>query len=182
MFPNATFRSLPNHLKWETISVAAGESAEGVIAGPLVTVECHWDSGRSVPCRTLLTNGKLSCVCQKEPRSLRILGYCPIISKYRDRFVVLLSATVAQRVESIKPGTGVRFTRPKKGKRPLSVTLVPDYEMGEDFCKRVRQAAVHDIHEYLIHLWQDRELCDLFGIEHVPSCGQRQGGSEVTNV
>lgn len=177
MFPNATFRDVPAHLKWRCVSVAPGESLEGVTAGALVTVDCHWDCGRSFPCLSRLTDGVLKCSCEDEPRSLRLLGYQPIMTKERERLVVLLSATVAQKVETIRHGTAVRFTRPKKGKRPLSVTLLSDYDLGEDFVKKMRAAALHDIHEYLIHLWQDRTLCDHFGVPFICSTTNRAGAT-----
>lgn len=179
MFPNAPFRDLPPTRKWETVTLEPGEELVGWVVGGLVTVDCHFvfdfrsKNGRSVPCRALLTDGKLKCHCQDTPCSLRVLGFLPLILKDNTRVVVRLSATVARLFEFAKMGTPVKFIRPKKGKRPWAVQMLTPYDIGEERTRKIQQMAPFDIHEYLLHLWQDKELCDLFGCEFIPSTGPK---------
>ena len=72
----------------------------------------------------------------------------------------------------MNPGKVLRFTRPKKAKRPLSVSLVNGHEVDEAWVKRLRPACSHDISEYLCHLWQIEELTRHFGFEYRPACSK----------
>lgn len=156
-----------------------GEELVGWVVGGLVVVDCHFvfdfrsPKGRSVPCRTRLTGGKLKCQCEDTPCSLRILGYLPLITRDNMRVVVRLSATVARLMENAKMGTPVKFTRPKKGKRPWSVQMLSPYEIGEERTRKIQQMVPFDIHEYLIHLWQDKELTEHFGCDFIESTGPK---------
>src|SRR5262245_53710695 len=98
MFENAPLRIRPPHLRWRVVPVPAGDSIHGWLAGPQVTVDVHWENGASKPCRCLLTKGKLACVCQSEPRSVRTIGYVPIITPEKEQLVIIVSATVAAQV------------------------------------------------------------------------------------
>lgn len=175
MFPSVTFRTAKTELAWETVSIGKGESMTGCIAGKVVVTETHWiydhrsPKGRSVGCRSFLSAGKLACLCAIKPLGTRILGYCPLITTDRKRYVVTLSESVAKKVVDIKPGTAIKLARPQTGIRPLTVSLVPDTEVGGRFAAVMRAAACHDIHEYLLHLWQDQELTEHFGFEFVPA-------------
>lgn len=162
---------LPDHLKWRIIPLSAGAVLEGWLAGPVVPVACHWTGKRSVPCRRLITDGKMRCWCEDKPASVRVIGYAPIIDKARDRYVVILSAAVAHKVERIKAGSAVRLTRPKAVKRPLFVTQLPDDYLGSDQTKKMRAGAIHDICPYLLHVWQDQELTESFGLPFFKSLG-----------
>lgn len=171
MFPNAKVTNLPDHLKWECLSIPQGEAVTGVLMGEVITVATHWINKRSFPCLTRISEGKLRCPCELQPMSLRTIGYAPIITKNRERFVAVLSGVAAAQVDAIRPGTVVTFFRPKKAKTRIQVSTEPDYSMGEDLVKRLRQAATHKVHEYLIHLWQCRDLSELFGLEFYQSHG-----------
>lgn len=171
MFPNAKVVDLPDHLKWECVSVPQGETVAGTLMGDVVTVATHWINKRSFPCLSRISEGKLRCPCELQPMSLRTIGYAPIITKSRERFVIVLSAAAAAQVDAIRPGTVVSFFRPKKSKQRVQVSTLPDYSMGEELVKKLRQAACHKIHEYLIHLWQCRDLSQLFGLEFYQSHG-----------
>lgn len=162
---------LPDHLKWRIIPIDLDQSVEGWIAGPLVSIAAHWSGGRSLPCRRIMTDGALTCPCEDTPMSVRGISYCPLVDKIGERYVIILSATVAARVGRMARGTPVRFTRPPRQKRPLFVTVLPDTHLGSDRTKAMRQAAIHDIGEYLLHVWQDRPLCEAFGVEYRPACG-----------
>lgn len=182
MFGSVTFRSLPDNLKWETVTIAKGESIEGWVFGKLICIESHWTNGRSLPCREWCTGGKLKCPCRTEFIARRIIGYLPLYTKEKEKIVVMLSETVCQKMETVRMGTPIKLTRPKRGIRPLTVTLISDYEVNSDITKKIRQMAPHDIEPYLLHLWQDRELTEAFGCEHIPAAQFKQQNVETTDA
>lgn len=169
MFPKPVLAPLPPHLCWEVPKIKKGEWVEGVLAGEVKQVPCHWSGTSSKPCLRFMSEGKLPCHCDKEPASLRVVGYVPIITKDRQKYVVVVSATTAYRLESVAPGKGIRLARPDKVKQAMNVVLRSDADIGEDFVKRMRPACMHDISEYLLHLWQNPILCLHFGVEHRPA-------------
>jgi hypothetical protein len=170
LFKQASIKTLPDNLQWRIIPVGPGESVEGWYAGPIVLVDVHWIAKRSFPCRRAITDGKLSCRCEKEPMSLRTIGYVPILTKARDRWVVIVSEGVAAKFESIKCGSPIKLARPNKVKRPLFVSMLDDGSMGIDNTKKMRAgAACHDISEFLLHVWQDRELTEHLGARYIPA-------------
>lgn len=175
MFRNADLTVLPNELKWHVAPLPPDSYLEGWFAGPMVTVAVHWCDPNSKPCRVLLTDGQVPCRCEHEPMSLRTVGYVPIIGKDKVRSVVLVSTTVAALIQQkYKPGDLIRISRPVGYNRPLAVTPLPPNHFGEALGNTMRQTCCHDIHEFLLHLWQDRELCDHFGIEFRPSVSAKR--------
>lgn len=169
MFPKPVLAPLPPELCWECVRVGKGESVEGLLAGEVVEVACHWSGRASKPCRAFMSEGKIPCHCQTEPCSLRVVAYVPIMTKARDKIVVPAAASVGHRLNAVKPGTPIRLARPDREKKPLNVILLRPLDVGEDFHRRLHQAMCHDIHEYLLHLWQDPILCAHFGIQHRPA-------------
>jgi len=167
LFRNAVIREIPDPLRWRVVPIGQGEHLDGWYAGPVVTVAVHWIRKRSFPCCRLLTDGAMKCVCETDPKSVRIIGYVPVIAKDRERFVVIVSAAVAKRFDNIKPGAPIRLARPNAKKRPLFVSLLPDEQLGAEQTKRIRPACIHDITPYLLHLWQSRELSDHFGQQFI---------------
>ena len=169
MFPQPSLAPLPPQLCWECRKVAKGQRVEGILCGEVKQVPCHWDGRGSKPCRAFMTEGKLPCHCQVKPCSLRVVGYVPIMTKDREKLVVVVAATTAYQLESYPPGTAIRLARPDMDRKPLVAIKLRDMDIGEEFAKRMRQASVHDISEYLLHLWQDPILCLHFGVEHRPA-------------
>lgn len=174
MFPSVTFRNLPTELKWETMTVPRGESVEGCIAGPVVEANTHFVGlpGRKAAdrgCVRWATQGKLECDHCKINMRVLARGYLPLLGKLNEKWVVILSETVLRQVKEMKQGTPLRFTRPKKGKRPLSVTLLTEHDLGERFTKVVKQMAPFSVFEYVLHLWQDERLNHHFEVEHHPA-------------
>jgi hypothetical protein len=169
MFPKPVLAPLPNELCWECVKVAKGEFVDGLLAGEVVQVACHWSGRASKPCRSFLSEGKIPCHCQEEPCSLRVVAYVPIINKARDKIVVPAAASVGHRLEGIKPGTPIRLARPDRDKKPLNVMILRPLDVGEDFHRRLHNAMCHDIHPYLLHLWQDPILSLHFGVEYRPA-------------
>jgi hypothetical protein len=178
LFPTCNVPDLPDYLKWRTLPLKPGESIEGWIAGPVVPVLCHWVRRRSFPCMVHMTSGKLPCQCQLKPTSLRLVGYCPLIDKYKERYVIVLSPLITRAVQQIKAGTCIKFSRPTTAKRPLWHVVLPDTHISGEMSKKMRQISVHDISEYLLHLWQDKALCEHFGKEHRPGFGAGEEADE----
>lgn len=170
MFPKPVLAPLPPELCWECVKVKKDEHIDGVLAGRVYDVACHWDGRSSKPCRRFMSDGKIPCHCDEKPASLRVLGYVPLITKAREKIVVPVAASVVHRLEQIKPGTPIRLARPGRDKKPLSVIILRELDLGETFCKQMKHACCHDIAEYLLHLWQDPILCVHFGVQHRPAC------------
>lgn len=169
MFPSATFRNLPAEMMWETVTVEKGDSFEGIIVGKCVEVDCHFDRGADRACRAWATNGKLPCLlCDKFQRTL-VRGYLPCLTKLRERRVVLLSESVVLKVRGLAQGTPVRFSRPKKGKRAVVLTLLSNTDLGERFTAQMRETLPVEIFGYLLHLWQIPELNAHFGMTYFPA-------------
>lgn len=169
MFPKPVLVPLPPNLCWECVTIKQEESVEGVLAGETVCVACHWDGRSSKPCRRFISEGKIPCHCDEKPASLRVVCYVPIITPKSEKIVVPAAATVGNRLEGIAPGTPIRLARPALKKKPLTVIKLASHDVGDGFYKRMRYACTHDIHEYLLHLWQDPILCVHFGVEHRPA-------------
>jgi hypothetical protein len=174
MFPSVTFRNLPNELKWETMTVPRGESIEGCIVGPVIEANTHFVGlpGRKPAdrgCVAWATQGKLECDHCKVHMRVLARGYLPVLGKLNEKWVVILSETVLRQIKDMKQGTPIRFTRPKKGKRPLSVTLLNEYDLGEKFVKTCKQLHPFELFAYVLHLWQDERLNHHFDVEYHPA-------------
>src|SRR5262245_42362924 len=120
MFESAPIRLRPKSLNWTTVTIGKGETLKGWLAGPLVNVECHWLNGASRACRAAITKGVLKCYCEEEFNQVRTIGYVPLLTKEGDKFVILLSKTVAVKVRDYAYGVPVKFSRPKRDKAPLN--------------------------------------------------------------
>jgi len=166
MFPSVEFETLPPELRWRCERIEAGGTVSGWIAGPMVGIRGHWDGFRTQPCRAHLTGGAMLCDCQVKPMNNRVVGYVPLLTRDREKLVVIVSAGVAKRVKEIKPGTPVKFGRTLKKKTPLTVELLRDEALGVEDTKRMKHIACHDISSYLLHLWQDEQLTRFFGQEY----------------
>jgi hypothetical protein len=170
LFKQASIKILPDNLQWRIIPVEPGDMVEGWYAGPMVLVDVHWINKRSLPCRRAITDGKLPCPCEREPKSIRTIGYVPILGKQRERWVVIVSESVAAKMEAVKCGSPIRLSRPKKPKRPLFLSMIEDGALGIENTKKMRAgAACHDISEFLLHVWQDRELTEHLGARYIPA-------------
>lgn len=163
MFENAPLRIRPPHLRWRVVPVPAGDYLMGWLAGPQVTVDVHWNSGCSKPCRDLLTKSALLCECLKEPKSIRTIGYVPIITPEREQLVLIVSATVAAAVADFVFGTPLEFHRSKKSRTPLRVKLSANGKFSQQNNLLFKQGQPRDIKPYLLHLWQDEQLANHFG-------------------
>jgi len=159
MFENAPLRVRPPHLRWRVVPVPPGETLAGWLAGPQVTVDVHWDNGASKPCRKLITRGRLLCSCDKEPRSVRTIGYVPIITPEREQLVIIVSATVAASVESFLFGVPIQFMRSKRAKTPLRVRAADAGHFNKASTEAFMSSKPRDIKPYLLHLWGDEVLC-----------------------
>jgi hypothetical protein len=167
LLPQAEITSLPDALKWHIEAIPPETSVRGWLAGPVQRVVTHWNGKASKPCRAWMTKSKMLCQCQAEGvMNRRVIGYVPILFKNGDRSVFIVSETVCKVLMTIKPGTLISLTRPKKEKKPIQVGLITENEYGEELSKKMRHACIHDIGHYLLHVWQDKELTEFFGMKY----------------
>jgi hypothetical protein len=174
MLPPVSFRNVPSELRWDTETVTRGEAVEGCIVGPAVEANTHFVGhlGRRPAdraCRAWATGGVIFCEhCQQNMRKLT-RGYLPLMTKLREKLIIVMSETVLKQVRELRIGTPVRFARPKKGNKPLVVTLLKEWDVGEDFAKKCRQLHPFDVFPAVLHLWQYKELNEFFKIDYYPA-------------
>lgn len=172
MFPAASFSNVPNHLKWHCETIEGGCDVTGLIAGPIKPVRTHWNGEKTLPCLFAMTHGKLFCACTVRPMSGTTTGYTPIITRANDRIVVPASALVGYELQKLNPGKLVKLYRPKKRCAALRIELPTSDEQEQAWVRRMRPGCIHDIEEYLCHLWQIKALTEFFGFEYRPAVGR----------
>jgi hypothetical protein len=125
----------------------------------------HYVQSRTVPCLEWITGGKLECPCSELAMGVRRTAYVPLVTKDHEKVVVIVSDGTFRALEGIAPGSSVEIGRGKCLRRPCYVkTLAPEV-LGDHFTRKMKQAAVHDIRNYLLHLWQLPELYAFFKVE-----------------
>lgn len=184
LLPQSEIPILPDALKWETVPLGPDESLEGWIAGPVQVVQTHWDKFRncSRPCRAFMSKGAVRCPCEDEPIRMRVIGYVPVIDKYKKKFVVILSALVAHEAGKLKQGEAVKFLRPKIANRPVRIVRLGEGAIASSVGQLVRDRKPADIGEYLLHLWQDRELTEHFQVKYHPSAANAEKQQDTTEA
>jgi hypothetical protein len=164
---------LPAAMRWRTDSVMPDTEITGVLAGEPVAVRTHWHSQdrRTVPCLIHQTAGKLTCGCAMRPWRCDTTVYTPIFTKTKEKIVVPCSALVGFEIKKLKPGKLITLSRSKLRCAPLRVTLPSATDEDQGWVKNLRRYCVHEIDEYLLHLWQMPELCAFFGVPFRPALG-----------
>jgi len=168
-FPTPPVVSLPMALRWRVERLAPEDVIQGWIAGPCVRVTTHWTGKATKPCRTLMTDGKLECHCQTHRIAKRVTGYMPIIAKDGDRCVLVVSDTLALKVQRIPHATTVTVTRPRNPTSAFKVKQENADALSSTMARKVQAAGPQDIKPFLLHLWQDPELTVHFAAEFYPS-------------
>lgn len=165
MFPATVVHELPPALRWRCVSPKKEESVRGVLAGPVVPIITHYVGSRTVPCLEWISEGKLKCPCEELAMGARRTAYVPVVTKDHEKLVVIVSDGTFRALEGTRPGSSIEVGRGKCLRRPCYVkTIAPD-TLGEHFVRKMREAAVHDIRPYLLHLWQLPELFAFFKVE-----------------
>lgn len=163
MFESEEIRLLPTELQWRTVVPKQGESVKGWLIGPLQVFTCHYHSNASRPCRDKITKGGMLCYCSKTPTSSRQIGYQPLLTRDREKLVVLMCATTAKKVKMYAHGLPVEFWRPNKEKTPLCVKQILAEDLGTQASANIHAIKPHDIKPYLLNvLWQDTALLTYF--------------------
>lgn len=169
MFESEAIRLLPAELQWRTVVPKQGESIRGWIGGKLQVQTVHFMSKASRPCRDKITRGGMLCYCSKTPMSSRQIGYLPLLTKEREKVVVLMCATTAKKAALLETGQPVEFWRPTRDKVGLQFKVLLASELGEQQTENMKRMKPHDIRQYLLQvLWQDTELIRYFE-KHVPT-------------
>jgi hypothetical protein len=163
MFDSEEIRLLPAELQWRTVCPKQGESLRGWVAGKLLIHTCHFVNKASRPCRAVLTKGGMSCFCSITPQSRRQIGYLPMITREREKVVMLMCATTARKASLLEHGQPVEFWRMNKSKVGLLFKVITPDEMGDKTTVNMRQMKPHDIRPYLLRvLWGDTDLVTYF--------------------
>jgi len=182
MFESEEIRLLPAHLQWRTVVPKQGESVKGWIVGPIQIHTVHFTQKASRPCRDKITKGKVLCYCANAPQSARQVGYQPLLTRDREKLVVLMCATTAAKVKMIAHGTPVEFWRSQKCKTGLHVKQVLAEDLGTVATGNAARMKPHDIRPYLLQiLWQDAALISYFDKSH-SATGHSDTIGEVTPV
>jgi len=169
MFESESIRLLPAELQWRTVVPKQGESVRGWVGGKLQVQTVHFVNKASRPCRDKITRGGMHCYCGKTPMSSRQIGYLPLITKEREKVVILMCATTSKKAALLETGQPVEFWRPARDKVGLMFKVILPEELGETATENMRRMKPHDIRQYLLQvLWQDTELIRYFE-KHVPT-------------
>lgn len=171
MFPRTCLTSLPDHLRWRCETVEQGTEVTGVLAGLPLPVRTHWDGEATKPCLTDLTGRALLCRCATTPMSGTVTVYTPIITKDQERIVVPASQLVGEQLLKFTPGKLLTLARPKKRCAGLKIIIPSEPDQTQAWVKRMRPCCIHQIDEYLLHLWQIPALNKYFGVPFRPAVG-----------
>jgi len=171
MFPKTSLRSLPDHLKWRCETIDPGTAVKGVLAGLPIPVRTHWDGKATKPCLADISCRALHCRCTVTPMQSVITIYTPIISSDLERLVVPASERVGEKLMEFTPGKYLALARPNKRCAGLNIIIPTEPDGGHAWVKRLRPTCVHDISEYLLHLWQIPALNKHFGVPFRPAVG-----------
>jgi len=182
MFQSVQPTDLPLELRWRYVPVEGGETLHAWIVGPPVGVKVHW-SDYSKPCRHAITGGKLKCPLGPNC-SPRFICYVPLLEvKRREQIVIIASKSVFPTVASFAHGSPVEIARPKsKNNPPLRITSVNPDTVGGMSSKNVAKRKPEDIRPYLLHLWQDRILCEHCEQTFIPSAATDEEARGIPRV
>ena len=81
------------------------------------------------------------------------------------------SALVGEKLMEFTPGKLITLFRPKKRCAGLKIGVPIEDEQHAAWVKRMRPTCLHDISEYLLHLWQIPALNKHFGVSFRPAVG-----------
>lgn len=173
MFHRPNLRSLPDHLRWRCETVAQGTEVTAIIAGLPVPVVTHWDieKGQTKPCLFDVTAGGLTCPCRYAPMKSQRTVYTPFITRDGEKIVIPASERVGEKLMEFNPGKLLTLARPKKRCAGLKIIIPPESDQTQAWVKRTRPTCIHDIEEYLMHLWQIPALNKHFGVPFRPAVG-----------
>jgi hypothetical protein len=172
MFASKLPTAFREEFHWRTVTIDRAQEVVGVVAGPIVCIDSHYDTvlNCSKPCRRCLTEGALPCTRGKNctPREI---GYLPVWEKTTQAgLVVLVSRTVCLKHYSLPIHEPIRISRPDAGNNPaLRIHPLTGEDARQSVFKSLRARPRQDIKPYLLHLWQDRTLCDFYGVPFVAS-------------
>lgn len=169
MFESIAPSSLPPELRWRYVTLLPGEKVLCWLAGKPIGVDVHWGRN-SQPCYKSITKGKLACY-YGERCSPRFVAYVPLITmERRERLVVIASKSLWPTVSAFAHGLPLEVLRPKRDNNPaLEFKMYNGTGVDPANNKRASQRTPDDIRPYLLHLWQDRKLCEFCGAEFFPS-------------
>jgi len=165
--------SLPRELHWRCVMVEHDSKLVGWLAGPAFPCVVHYD-GAYKPCRFEMTRGKLKCHRCRIAR--REVWYVPMFtSPGLEQFVTILCKTVGRVLKATPLHTALKITKPKAGTSPAQISRPDPGEVSATAQTRVSLRPSFDVRPYLIHLWQDRELCEWCGLSFIASAATRAG-------
>lgn len=153
---------LPPELCWRTVKVPAGMHGPFMVAGPGWYGTCHHTGkkGKTTPCVNVMTAGELKCEnCKYEKR---FVCYVPLFACNGGRQIELVVQGAKRTYETFCQfpfGTLVTVT---KGKRERDTILFTGAAKSAPTgnLSALKARGVQDIDGYLLHLWQNKALCD----------------------
>lgn len=148
----------PVTLDWTADTVERATSITGIVVGKVRKFRCHIYGKITKPCVRFTSNDELPCVCEQRRMEIRTTGYLPIITKDKDRRVIVLSAVATAVAERCVQGSVYTFKRPKTVKSRIQISNVGSDEAQAAGWDRLRPKKNQDITEFLCHLWQLHDL------------------------
>lgn len=127
----------------------------GFLAGQPTWVPCHW-TGKSRPCRRLLTCGALPCHDCRPNEEPIWRGYTPFYSSEYVRLFALITLDYREAVAEIPRHAQIKLSRGPNPRDPL--VIVPSLWRPSPLPESADRDYDVDLRSFLLTLWKDSEL------------------------
>lgn len=145
--------------KWNHIKLVRGKPWRGWLAGPLVGVVCHHDSGTR-GCRAAITGGKLSCGRNHELFPPEFKCYVPLWDEDGFRAFVVISEPAYPVAARLPHLAEVWALKTELHGAPIHVYPREWARKGPPCA--VSERTPQDMRPFLVKLWKDTELREWF--------------------
>lgn len=144
---------------WDWLNPKIGQSLNGWLCGPVIGVETHY-LGRTQPCRRFITNGRMTCYCQRANLGAEWKGYVPLFDSNGVQAFAIIGERYAELAFSIPLFSPVTVSRLRSAGQPVCVkqsdwTDQPPPARGDKLKPK-------DIRPWLLKLWGDKDLIEWF--------------------
>jgi len=163
MFESEEVTPVDPALCWHVVKVGQEVPLRGFVAGPVQVVTCHQWGKVSKPCWSRISKGQLACPRCEDRAARRQIGYLPIWeAQSLKQLVVIVSKTMVPIAQAAPFRSAVMCIMPKTKGLPMKITPEQDIHTHTGNRRLLMTRTPHDIRPYLLHLWGQPELVELF--------------------
>ena len=154
-FQNAPRRTGEDNAHWCWVPVRTNHKEQAWKGGKVVWIESHY-VGRTVPCRTEMTQRALMCCYNHVEYPLEQRGYVPIITADNRRLLYIISDYDRDRVDAIPSYAAISILRGPNKKDPVAVLRANG--VGKWDGGKTAPKDGFDVTPSLLRLWKDEEF------------------------